>query len=401
METYIEKLDELLAAKKVKGHKISKKESEEYSAAWMTLIQNEGGFSSVAEKYFYEGFIFSGAKPIVQWILESENAFSSLQALMKGNLYGKDSNSTFRILVSVLANLLKIDLPDRNLICPVIKAIPLQSKNKEKKTLGDAHRTLVKYFVEELDVSVNFPVLSELNVNPVFVRDFVSLMDELIERLKTTDLSKKQMIVLAKTVAWIHPETNAAEKEEGKEVQGSEKITPAKEQSKDLYENLADMLKQAYEMTSQLRVMDSSAKRNAADTSATLRREIETLKGKQEELQQQILSLDAQLAERNNRISSLNFQIRELEQNIEKLKSEIEEKEMEIAQRAQMMEALSRDRSRQADEQVKRLASTLKVEYRDFKDAESLEMDINLGENMREQLKNIFAILIKAGITLD
>lgn len=66
-----------------------------------------------------------------------------------------------------------------------------------------------------------------------------------------------------------------------------------------------------------------------------------------------------------------------------------------------MMEALSRDRSRQSDEQLKRLSSSLKVEYRDYKDAEALAMDCDLGENMREQLKNIFAILIKAGIELD
>ena len=34
MENYIEKLDELIALKKNKGHKITKKESEEFVAAW-------------------------------------------------------------------------------------------------------------------------------------------------------------------------------------------------------------------------------------------------------------------------------------------------------------------------------------------------------------------------------
>ena len=66
-----------------------------------------------------------------------------------------------------------------------------------------------------------------------------------------------------------------------------------------------------------------------------------------------------------------------------------------------MIEALSRDRAKQSDEQLHRLASTLKVEYRDFKDAETLTMDCDLGENIREQLKNVFSILIKAGIKLD
>jgi hypothetical protein len=83
------------------------------------------------------------------------------------------------------------------------------------------------------------------------------------------------------------------------------------------------------------------------------------------------------------------------------MSSEIEAKDQEISQRTQMIEALSRDRAKQSDEQMHRLASKLKVEYRDFRDAETLEMDCDLGENMREQLKNVFSILTKAGITLD
>ena len=72
MENYIEKLDELIALKKNKGHKITKKESEEFVSAWSELIAAEGGFSEKAEQYFYDGFIFAGAKPFVNWVLLSE-----------------------------------------------------------------------------------------------------------------------------------------------------------------------------------------------------------------------------------------------------------------------------------------------------------------------------------------
>ena len=96
----------------------------------------------------------------------------------------------------------------------------------------------------------------------------------------------------------------------------------------------------------------------------------------------------------------MSLQIKELERRIESLLADMADKENEIAQRIQMIEALSRDRSKQSDEQMNRIASKLKIEYRDFKDAEKLAMDSDLGENMREQLKNVFSILIKAGITL-
>lgn len=47
---------------------------------------------------------------------------------------------------------------------------------------------------------------------------------------------------------------------------------------------------------------------------------------------------------------------------------------------------------------LNRIASQIKTEYQDFKSAENTEMSIDLGENMRDQLKNIFAIFEKEGI---
>lgn len=47
---------------------------------------------------------------------------------------------------------------------------------------------------------------------------------------------------------------------------------------------------------------------------------------------------------------------------------------------------------------LNRIARQIKTEYQDFKSAENTEMSIDLGENMRDQLKNIFAIFEKEGI---
>ena len=68
MENYIEILDKLLVSKKNRGGKINKKDGELYSEAWTSLIKNEGGFSELAEKYFYAGFVYTESKPLVNWI---------------------------------------------------------------------------------------------------------------------------------------------------------------------------------------------------------------------------------------------------------------------------------------------------------------------------------------------
>ena len=62
---------------------------------------------------------------------------------------------------------------------------------------------------------------------------------------------------------------------------------------------------------------------------------------------------------------------------------------------------MKRNRKRQYDEQLNIIASKLSIEYKDFVDALEMEMTIELGENMREQLRTVFNILEKQGIKFN
>ena len=66
----------------------------------------------------------------------------------------------------------------------------------------------------------------------------------------------------------------------------------------------------------------------------------------------------------------------------------------------EMVEILRRDKDKQSDETVKRIASRLRTYYMDYKGALSLEMSTDLGENMRDQLGEVFKILQDAGIIM-
>lgn len=415
MEKYIEKLDELIAVKKIRGHKITKKECEEYAAAWEGLITNEGGFTEIVEKYFYDGFLFTRAKPFVKWVITSGNPAEELNALFRGTLFDRDKSATFRVLISILAQLLMTEMTDKNLICPVIMRLPEASRNKENKTFVDAHKILLKYLLDELDSAACYPVLTELDLKTAFIRDFVALFDELIGKIEAETITKKQVATIAAIKRWLRLDLSdnktaevlgpasrhkmpSMENSNGEQPHAETCVEP--ENLKDPYEQLAEMLKQAYGMSGHLRANAQKAERRNHEIIAELQHEVTALKTQLESAKQRETAMDGQLSDRNNRIASMSLQIKELERRIESLLADMADKENEIAQRIQMIEALSRDRSKQSDEQMNRIASKLKIEYRDFKDAEKLAMDSDLGENMREQLKNVFSILIKAGITL-
>lgn len=413
MENYIEILDKLVESKKNKGGKITKKDRELYSEAWTSLIKNEGRFTERAEKYFYDGLVYTGSKPLVQWILGEKDKHKALKDFLSGTRFGKDTSITFRALVSILANLLSSNLNDNTILCPIIKLIPIQSKNKDKKIIGDAHRIFLRNFVNTIKFPVSCPRLQALGLNHGYISDFVSLIDELLARIKSMELTEKELAVIGEIIEWIHPELNsskqvedstsindniAQEKYHNKDKVNSDQTT---DEQVDLFQKLDDLLKQACVVNNALKVLNDNEKKSASEEIAKLKQEIEALKHQNDLLNKSNKNLKSIISDNEKTISSLNYDKDILNKDIVKLKTVIVAKDSEISERNSMMDALIRDRNKQQDEQINRIASSLKIDYKDFKDAEKLAMDTDLGENMREQLKNVFAILIKAGIALE
>ena len=428
MNNYTAELDELIKLKKSKGHKLSEKDRIAYTTTWEKLILEEADFTETVERYYYDGFTFMGAEPLVKWFFSFNNPIDAMESFFKGKRYGKDKSLTFRILVSILAQLLLCDYPSENLICTIIKRLPAASKNKEMKTIGDAHLIMTRNFIKALNDDVIYPEINEMGLQPGFIKEFVALMDELMGKIDIMSLAPEERAVAIAVNRWVHPSSNSDDQETVKsepknemlqetllssygieseciEDESVEKVVTEPLYSVDepegSYDKLIDLLKQAGVLAQDLRDEKSESEKRAESEISKLQQENSALKMQIETGNKKIASLESQLLDLEVRNTELSKSEREAVQTIDTLNTIIADNKNEIDQRTQMMEALSRDRSRQSDEQWKRLSSNLKVEYRDFKDAESLAMDSDLGENMREQLKNIFAILIKAGIELD
>lgn len=416
MESYIEKLEQLNAQKKIKGHKITKAESENFISAWQELIAADKAFTPRAEQYLYDGVVFSAAKAFASWVVSAEDKFGALACLFKGQLFGKDTVSTFRVLVSTLAYLVNSGVDEKNLVCPIMKHIPSASRNKEKKLIGDGHRIVLNYFISEVDNPDKLPMLSELEAEQTVIASFVEVFGELCNRIDESSLSKKNKKMLTSVKNWLHQETkdSASEQkgcEDGLKENGDKQTKPEEVQSgkdkssyqegTDPFEQLTNALNTASLFVDQIRKSTEEQKISVLETIKKIRGENDLLRRQMETIMQREDALNRQLAEKNELILKRVAEKEELEKENNELSLTLSVKEEEIQQRRQMVEALSRDRAKQSDELVNRIASKLKVEYMDFKDAESMPMDSDLGENMRFQLKNVFLILKKAGIPLE
>lgn len=409
MDNYKEMLEYLIELKKTKKEP-NRIERDQFIEAWQKLVAYEG-YSEAADIYLYSGFTYCGASVVKNYIKHSDNPLEALRTVFRGKMYGKNCANTVSILFHLMTLLMNEKNVDLLLVSEIIKRIPNALKNKEGKIYGQADRVLKKYILDELHVDV-LPSLVDFEksgLKVAFINDFILSLDEVMSGMKVDGFSKKCVKNIRLIQEWLHPvesevvptDENVAIKAETSvgaqemlmgidssketEVEGLtdvDTISKVEVSKKKIDEAMKQLAESKYEIEKQ-KLFVSTLKQQLADANAEKEKIRELANG------------------RGDRITVLSGELASAKRNIEQLLQQCDQLERELQERRKMNEALSRDRAKQSDEAFNRLASKLRIEYRDFIDALDIPMDSNLGENMREQLKNVFGILIKAGIAIN
>ena len=425
MDKYVETLDALMKAKKEKKRPTIK-EKEAFRSAWLGLVADTG-LVGRAEQYLYEGFAFCGAEPFYAYLIQTEDPNATLATLLGGKYYGIDSNASFRLMAHLLALMLNNNAP-RNILALIIKRLPSACVNKDKKRLGTAEKTLEKYFLAELRPDAELCPLADIGTKPVFINEFVALVSSIMDGIENAGSTKGVVVKnIAKIRKWfadydisqsvsadtktdqVIPEAtknteekartiSVADNSQEKKVQTPRVVVaqPEEKVPSDMIAYLTELLGKAAKVTTVVKA-ESTQQRVKIDALT------QALEGEQNKLQganQQIADLQDTITELRKKLSATEGDIFALRQAVKQRDAVIAEKDAEIAERVKMAEVLSRDRSKQADESLQRLASKIRIEYRDFVDALDVPMSCDLGENLRLQLQSIFDILEKGGMKI-
>lgn len=128
---------------------------------------------------------------------------------------------------------------------------------------------------------------------------------------------------------------------------------------------------------------------------------------KNEEKEHSKIQLEDENKKQDERIAFLleqvkQYKIREsqLLNKIDAMKKSLNEMKKSVQTYKENYTVISGDNKGKFREFKSKLAGSLKNEYADFLEAEELEMDVDLGENMRYQLRSVFDILKKNDINL-
>ena len=289
----------------------------------------------------------------------------------------------------------------------------MYSKTKENKLFGDASKTIEKYFVCVLDAQKKLPNYERFNLKPVSIRDFKSVFEKALPGVKVkTDLDRNK---LKKIEAWISdPSKSHIEQTVNQDTQlnqsnhKTEKLKDKLDEKKqfnkndllkaiDFVQNIGEGLKFSFNNIVSLEketdrlnniINDYRTQMNSKQNEIKeLTKYLETAKSDLEKAKEEICKVTSEL-----NVYMSDNQIKDKE--IEKLKNEIEKQNS-------VLSVFSEDKQNAQSAQLNSIASKLRAEYLDFQDATEMEMTIDLGENLREQIKSIFKILSKSGINAD
>lgn len=345
MEDYAAILKDLINTQKKSSPSLTNK--NKFHDSWLNLAKLEG-FTERAEKYLYDGLNFCGAATLKEYLAQADKPEEELAKFFSGTLYSANKAGAFRLVINLIALYLNDgDKPQR--ISALLSEIPKISRNKDGKIWGNANKIFAKYFLDALNADAKLVPLSTLNVSPKILEDFTKMLADAIQGVKSPSA--------AKVKAWL-----------------GNFIPPAK--TPRLSKKLLDVAKQ-----------------------------LETLENECDSLSDENFRLNQSLADEHGKLEAARQTLSALNQNIADAKAELSAKEKlladkdaELDDKSRLIEVLQNEQARNAEVALNKIASGLKTEYQDFQSALEAKMTCELGENFRQQLKNIFRTLERHGL---
>lgn len=360
----LEVLDEL--AKKEK--KENKSDRKTYTKCFKMMLAEEG-YTGHMENYFFDGFSYLGAKPLYQYVISQENCVDEFQKIIGGKRFQARGNANdSRRRLPFLFEFLSLGFLERNnrelLISQVINALVKWAKDSRGQYLKALSKDCWKRFLVPCIQAINLqlPNFERLGLEKETKDEFVHIITATLDKAEVDE-----NLNVKKICTWLGIEYNHIHKPEKADLSAEQ-----------LKVKLEDARKQ----------LENAVRKNKEYEQHQL-----TMEEEKKRREEQIVYLKEQLNDKEVKNNQLLFQIKTLQEKMEEMKQTVQTYKENYT-------VISGDQEGKFREFKSKLAGSLRNEYADFLEAEEMEMDADLGENMRYQLRGVFEILKKNGIDL-
>lgn len=371
----------------------SKKDADEFEQLWLSAVE-EVDLNRESFALLCDGFRYAAARPLFKYFKSKGASKQPYATLGAYEPIRKNSNELeLKFFMSLLAFEL-MDPTSADQIAALLKKIPEASLKKDGKITGNLSAFVRRLMLSELAGGIIKADVADIKMTAKDVSRFVKLVGPIVSEAAENDKLKAGEKNAAKNLqAWFdtlyEPEISGtstpseiADNPIQEEAQGDDADALGVDQIVLAVKSLGAALKDRDGKIESLKsTITSSESENAR------------LKDHRDSLKDRNAELLAALDKSRETIAGLNAEIASLKQQIEQLNAD-------LSANRQMVELLEQTGSKQSDETIRRISRKLKIEFEDYQDAIGLDMDADLGENMRLQLGSVFQILKENGFGL-
>lgn len=376
----------------------SKKDADEFERLWLSAVE-EVDLNKESFALLCDGFRYAAARPLFKYF-KLKGASKQPYAIL--GTYDPIRKNTLELELKFSISLLAFELMDptsADQVAALLKKVPEAALTKDNKITGNLSALVRRLMLSELTSGDIKADAAEVKAITRESSRFAKLVGPIVSEAMENDKLKDGERNAAKNLrAWLdilyEPETK------------TEPITDTSALS-GIVGNLAQEDAQCddTDALSIDRIVLAVKGLGAALTNRD--RKIESLKSA-------IVSSESEIARLKDHRDLLKGQCAELQVTLDKLretnakmnaevvslKQQIEQLSVDLSANRQMVELLEQTGSKQSDETIKRISRKLKIEFEDYQDAVGLDMDADLGENMRLQLGSVFQTLKENGFEL-
>lgn len=379
----LEVLDEL--AKKEK--KENKSDCKTYTKCFKMMLAEEG-YTGHMENYFFDGFSYLGAKPLYQYVISQKNCVDEFQKIIGSKRFQKSRRpSDSRRRASFLFEFLSLCLLEKSnrelLISQVINTLVTWIKDRRGKYLKSLSKDCWKRFLVPCIQAINLqlPNFERLGLEKETKDEFVHIVAVTLNKAEVDE-----NLNVKKICTWLGIEYNHLHKSEKMTTKKPQPVLPQEPSQAENADLLAEQLK--VKLEDARKQLENAVRKNKEYEQHQLTMEEEKKRG-----EEQIAYLKEQLNDKEVQNNQLLFRIKTLQEKMEEMKQTVQTYKENYT-------VISGDQEGKFREFKSTLVGSLRNEYADFLEAEEMEMDADLGENMRYQLRGVFEILKKNGIDL-
>lgn len=400
--------DLLNKAKADSKKSLNKEEQKKYRTVLLELLKEEG-LNDETIFCITSGVKFKSANTFSIWCsgLKNEEQLTAYEELMKSRAFNiLDNPAKLRFALTTIANLISEKNVNQIIVGDLFHSIVDYSLKKDGNRLNDVSKIFQNNFMNELKYGAKLPVIAEFHFTPEYT---IALMELLTQAIEGISPKGDDEITRRNTLReWLKKNavTNSDVSLDRNVNSGQEKIADSKKKvsSDGGNQNLVTEEEKKIEIKGSIakKIYEFAVKVDAYEQN------IQNFSDELKQKEKEIAKCKTQIEKTEELYRASSTENRELRSKLEQateMISELQIRKKELQDRvnrqSSVIDIIDEDKDRSLIEFKNQIASALKKIYNEFVVAQTMDMTVELGLNMRDSLDDVFRKLKKQGIDIE